>query len=646
MKKKILLVLILSLCFLMPNVKAKVVLKEEVENGTYIIGKYMFTRTDQLEAGYGGVLTTPLIMMASKTTEDELKNQTIYYKSLFGEWKNGLTNETITAPDYFEIENRDLIDILPTPQLECTFDEKTVVCATSFNYTKNDGTTSLVYAYSDYSDSSHDFSQKGDGVVDCDYEFYFLKDANGNHVSGDVPVRYENGRFYSGTNELTLALVDYNDNLDDDYDPNQTYHIVSRFFNYGNSEYSEYSNIVTNIGTADYNYLPENLEILGTVNTDERIDTTEDGNYYNVKFDLKLDYVRGDLDLGSDQKYKFKSYEVYSSEKPKDSLIITDLINNYNELYMKNYRETVAQEKYTKARRFANANFDAYLVAETEFEDLGNYTYESTAYSASIVKNYYGKYIAKIKACNDDETNCFYVTTSVLDLTTTKGNAKYGDVNDDGEVTSADLNSLRNLQLGTKDNYNYVNADINNDGQIDSVDITLLERFLSGMYSDTLPNKQITDYAWYGDVNEDGIVEPIDGLVIMKYLSPTFNIALTEQAFKNADVNNDNKINYVDMAFIMLHLSGWEFAEDIPYFPITDYILYGDVNDDGLLDGNDVIYLSKHLDDSIELTTQQLKNADVNNDGAINETDYDILLKNVIAKDSTQLNIADGSPLS
>ena len=59
--------------------------------------------------------------------------------------------------------------------------------------------------------------------------------------------------------------------------------------------------------------------------------------------------------------------------------------------------------------------------------------------------------------------------------------------------------------------------------------------------------------------------------------------------------------------------------------PITDYVLYGDLNEDGEITTDDRTKLSKYLNDEIPLTTQAFANADVNGDGSINDDDYNLL---------------------
>lgn len=108
--KKVLRVNILVLfvfMFLKLNIKAEVISINDVPNGSYVIGKYMFTRNSNSE--YDGSLTTKLIMLASTTIEDNtIDNMMIYYKNARGKWIDGITGEIINTPEYFDIINIDL----------------------------------------------------------------------------------------------------------------------------------------------------------------------------------------------------------------------------------------------------------------------------------------------------------------------------------------------------------------------------------------------------------------------------------------------------------------------------------------------------------------------------------------------------------
>ena len=100
MKKKILLLGLLLFVGL-TNVSAL-----EIPNSSYIIGKYILTRSTNDK--YDGKLTTPIIMKAAKSiSEDSIDNMKIYYKTASGMMINALTGDEIDvfSNEYDEIED-------------------------------------------------------------------------------------------------------------------------------------------------------------------------------------------------------------------------------------------------------------------------------------------------------------------------------------------------------------------------------------------------------------------------------------------------------------------------------------------------------------------------------------------------------------
>ena len=158
-------------------------------------------------------------------------------------------------------------------------------------------------------------------------------------------------------------------------------------------------------------------------------------------------------------------------------------------------------------------------------------------------------------------------------------------------------------------------------------------------YTGTLPDHPITNYTiQYGDANCDNKITASDVQRIFSHLSNS--TLLIGQQLLNADVNGDGKIDYVD-ADLSLDLS---FRDKISS-PMTEYTLYGDLNNDGLLDNNDIDKLTKYLNGSTGLDNQARKNADVNGDGLINNTDL-TLLQNKINNSTTSLVVASTTPIT
>ena len=220
----------------------------------------------------------------------------------------------------------------------------------------------------------------------------------------------------------------------------------------------------------------------------------------------------------------------------------------------------------------------------------------------------------------------------------------YGDVNEDGEITEEDSTLLSNyLNNNTKiSDQALKNSDVNGDGKINIIDLGLLQMYIEtpDNYTDTLPESPITDYTiQYGDVNLDGEVDTFDVTESSNYYLDSTS-SLKGQQLLNADVNGDGKINRIDTALIFDLSFGTKINS-----PMTDYTLYGDLNNDGILDNNDIDKLTRYLRGSTGLDNQARKNADVNGDGVINNTDL-TLLQNKINNSTESPIYASTTPIT
>ena len=217
-------------------------------------------------------------------------------------------------------------------------------------------------------------------------------------------------------------------------------------------------------------------------------------------------------------------------------------------------------------------------------------------------------------------------TKTKKELVRTK--AVIGDINEDGEMNSVDTiyisQHIKNIRTLTKKEL--LNADINADGKVDYVDVQLISEFLSIKFThpNTLPNEPITDYTLYGDTNEDGEITSQDGQRLYEIIKNS-NTA-TNQQLKNADVNGDGKVNKIDYILLNSFITNEsKYPDTLPYYPIKDYILYGDLNSDGEITEADSTLLYNYLDTGIRKSDQALKNSDVNGDGKVNIVDLGLL---------------------
>ena len=219
----------------------------------------------------------------------------------------------------------------------------------------------------------------------------------------------------------------------------------------------------------------------------------------------------------------------------------------------------------------------------------------------------------------------------------------YGDINEDGKVTAQDELILTRYLDGTFNivlNYQQLkNADINGDGKVNKVDSIIFSRVLASWsgYQNTLPDYPITNYILYGDLNNDGEITEEDSTLLSNYLDT--GIRKSDQALKNSDVNKDGKVNIVDLGLLQMYV---ESRNNFPDFKEEGYSLpsnslskeyytiqYGDVNNDGVTNSEDLTDLAKHIEKSELLTGQKLLNADINGDGIIDNKDLNILSRTI-----------------
>ena len=134
-------------------------------------------------------------------------------------------------------------------------------------------------------------------------------------------------------------------------------------------------------------------------------------------------------------------------------------------------------------------------------------------------------------------------------------------------------------------------------------------------------NSKNTINVVYGDIDEDGKISSSDSVILARYLEK--GDKLTEQAKKNADINADNKVNELDKVLLSGVLAGI-YEHDITT-PLTNYIIYGDIDEDGKITSSDSVILARYLEKGEKLTEQAKKNADINGDGTITKEDSTLL---------------------
>lgn len=452
MRKNKFLYLFVLIVLLTINVNAKVISKDEIEDDSYIIGNHLFTRDKNTDKNYNGELTTQVMLLASKSiTGDSLDDMMVYYKTFLGEWINGITGQSITPPDYFEIGNRNLHDIIPVPNLFCNFDTRITSNTDSQGNYRNsrivDCTTSAVvdnslnYVYSISIAPRYNNLENIGGA-----EFYILKNADGTLPTESAYFDPLTGTFKINSTILTPVVIpnqcgdegSYCNNGEGfyyEYDNDNAepfYQIVSRLYYLDGEEkiYSEYSNIQSNGIFAKFGMSSDHpIRLSETINDNYalKVDSSlgnfgpginGEVNYYNVKF--KLNNV-------DTTKYMIREYRIYSPIEASEGSINSNYYDYYRDAengsdtleYM--YMESLAKKKYVTPTRLNGGVVNAYLIADVRgMNAFGDYVDMSAkeAYSKKIYwpdeDNASRSAVARATICNLTQTECYEASSSAI----------------------------------------------------------------------------------------------------------------------------------------------------------------------------------------------------------------------------------------
>lgn len=254
--------------------------------------------------------------------------------------------------------------------------------------------------------------------------------------------------------------------------------------------------------------------------------------------------------------------------------------------------------------------------------------YDEDGTTAMYIEKYTFVYddekLLQIKYCEyeaDGETlgieNNFYIDYSLVEFDYLLIPV-YGDVNHDGEINTVDGAMItRYLSGEIKLTASQLKlADVNFDEKVDATDSYLIQKYATKKISE-LPFTKM-----FGDVNFDEVVDTSDIVLINQHIAET--TLLTADALVVADVNIDGNIDEIDVNILRKYnSSGW----GIESLPCS--FIFGDVNLDGEVTTHDVTTLRNYIDGEETLTGLALVCADVNMDGAVDESDYDLLVEQI-----------------
>ena len=208
-------------------------------------------------------------------------------------------------------------------------------------------------------------------------------------------------------------------------------------------------------------------------------------------------------------------------------------------------------------------------------------------------------------------------------LVTTEVEHFAGDFNCDNTVNVVDLAMLYKYIYGVSDyqpsKQGLENANVyrKDSTGLDAEDLRALAEFFRE--KNTLPTEELAPSDFVpvsGDFNCDNTFDLLDTVMYYQYLEGLTEYVPSEQGKKNANITgSDKNLNYDDL-LIMTNILAGKYKEETDLSKCS-----GDVNEDGEVNAEDIVYLRKVLLGSAEYKDT----CDVNLDGSFSTRDFVIL---------------------
>lgn len=512
MKKKIYSILIIFILLFSIKVNAQEFSKDEIENGTYIIGSHEFTRAKNEE--YDGTLTIEHIMLASTTIGDKaLNNMKIYYKNARGNWVNPITNASIedsSVPSKFNIRTVNLVDLKESYAI---------------SYIMNGGKSLSTWPTSAQEDEIIYIQTPADRIItvnfDANSQGATIKDSEGNSITSMKQTLEFSG--WQASEELNSEALygTTSDNVETSWRSS----IISQgpYFqnlavpkdevtltaNWVSSEESVYlPNLIkegytcsfntkadgsgrvyekeAEYNSTNYSVNTETLFVVCELNQPEIIPAYGDANDDGVINGLDLirihRFIQGSLTPTSQQKV--------------NADINADGIINDKDIYL--LRMAYVDHSFHNLPTdpiIVPLHSVTYIISEEEVESkwiIENYklsNYNPTKEGYNFAGWFRDEDYTIAYDFNNPVTEDLTLYAKFEELT-----PAYGDANVDGSINALDLVRIKKFIAGalTPTAQQQLNADVNDDGEVNEKDLTLLKAYLGGEIPEAnLPSEPI-----------------------------------------------------------------------------------------------------------------------------------------------------------
>ena len=454
MKKRILYTFLFTMFLILSfssKVDAQSISSKDIENRTYVIGEHMYNRDVTEE--YAGILTTQYIMYGSSTVNSKnISEFIIYYKNSFGEWRNALTNEIVSAPEFFDIQYKNGKQCVNIKYGDADGDGKV---------SKID----LLKLQKYLEGLSVDIAEKANLDVNGD--------GNVNEADKVLLQKYLAG-WYSDKNLPDEPL-------------GKTY-VISYNVN-GNSEerFSDYElegHLVRKPEDPDNNGQEFDGWYLNGVKYNFDTPITEnielEARFVKPQYgDVNCDGQVSKADLLRFQKY-LAGWTVDIPKKANLDVNGDGSINEADKVLLQKYLAGWYSDKNLPDEPLGKAYAISYNINDNSEESFTDYELEGHLVTRpkdpdNNGQEFDGWYLNGVKYNFDTPI------TENIELEARFVKPQYGDVNCDGQVSKADLLGLQKYLAGwTVDIPKKANLDINADGYINEIDVSLLQKYLAG----------------------------------------------------------------------------------------------------------------------------------------------------------------------